>query len=639
MNRVCGGGLWLALTVVIGCAGSEAEPAPAAPSRVAELLSIARVQDPASVGTLEQALRNGTPPEREVAAFGLGQLGVAWEPPPDAVRESAARALISALLMEREAAVRDRVIEALGKVGGKDAFETLVPLVDDDGAGLPAAERERAAVALALIARSSQGELVSPRARDAMVLMLEEPDPSVRFAGAYGLLRYRDPETLPAFLAGLGDEDPHVRSTCLKALVTLGSLAEVPAIAPLLEDADDRVAAEAARTLIKLAIKCTTNDCPALDALVAVPGPFRPAVMQALSFEGWISPSALPLFQARFDEYAQATTLDPRERALLQCQAAMAHDRAAGELMLLADCGSGVLDDVERDVLVARALAWTSGPEIAALLQSEATVVRIAATAGARVAALPALLADPDPIVVGAAASRAEAIEATEVALDLVQALDRLQISDAPADALEGQLALLSAVGALGVEAAAARAEALLDAEPYALRQAAAHTLTQLTGEPREVRLPERLDAAPLLEPTTVRIGTTRGTIRIRLFADDAPRTAHNFVELVKSGFYDGIAVHRVVPNFVSQAGDPRGDGSGGPGYAIPCEINLQRYGEGTVGMALAGRDTGGSQFFVAHSPQPHLDGLYTTFGEVVEGLDVASGLLEGDVIEEARVE
>jgi hypothetical protein len=168
MNRVCGGGLWLALTVVIGCAGSEAEPAPAAPSRVAELLSIARVQDPASVGTLEQALRNGTPPEREVAAFGLGQLGVAWEPPPDAVRESAARALISALLMEREAAVRDRVIEALGKVGGKDAFETLVPLVDDDGAGLPAAERERAAVALALIARSSQGELVSPRARDAM---------------------------------------------------------------------------------------------------------------------------------------------------------------------------------------------------------------------------------------------------------------------------------------------------------------------------------------------------------------------------------------------------------------------------------------------------------------------------------------
>jgi cyclophilin family peptidyl-prolyl cis-trans isomerase len=89
----------------------------------------------------------------------------------------------------------------------------------------------------------------------------------------------------------------------------------------------------------------------------------------------------------------------------------------------------------------------------------------------------------------------------------------------------------------------------------------------------------------------------------------------------------------------VSQGGDPRGDGSGGPGYMIPCEINLRRYGQGVLGMALSGRDTGGSQFFFTHSPQPHLDGRYTAFGEVIEGLDVVTHLVEGDIIEQARVE
>jgi cyclophilin family peptidyl-prolyl cis-trans isomerase len=249
------------------------------------------------------------------------------------------------------------------------------------------------------------------------------------------------------------------------------------------------------------------------------------------------------------------------------------------------------------------------------------------------------LLADPDPIVTGAAAARAEELMAAEVGPDLVKALERLGGEDAPKDALEGLLSVLSAVGALGVEEAVPQVTKLLDAEPYALRQAAAHTLTALTGEAEVPRLPAALGPAPEIEATTVRVTTTRGVIRIRVLADDAPRTAKNFVDLVESSFYDGITIHRVVPNFVSQMGDPRGDGSGGPDHTIPCEINMHRYGEGTVGMALAGRDTGGSQLFIAHSPQPHLDGLYTTFGEVIEGLDVAVGLSEGDVIQEARVE
>jgi cyclophilin family peptidyl-prolyl cis-trans isomerase len=98
------------------------------------------------------------------------------------------------------------------------------------------------------------------------------------------------------------------------------------------------------------------------------------------------------------------------------------------------------------------------------------------------------------------------------------------------------------------------------------------------------------------------------------------------------------VSFHRVVPNFVVQGGDPRGDGNGGPGYQIRCEINARRYGRGSLGMALSGKDSGGSQFFITHTPQPHLDGGYTVFGEVVEGMDVVDRVLQGDLILEARV-
>lgn len=106
-----------------------------------------------------------------------------------------------------------------------------------------------------------------------------------------------------------------------------------------------------------------------------------------------------------------------------------------------------------------------------------------------------------------------------------------------------------------------------------------------------------------------------------------------NFVQLAKRGYFAGITVHRVVPNFVMQDGDPRGDGNGGPGYQIRCEINEVPYERGAVGMALSGKDTGGSQWFATHSPQPHLDGGYTVFGKVIRGMDVVDNTVRGDVI------
>ena len=129
-------------------------------------------------------------------------------------------------------------------------------------------------------------------------------------------------------------------------------------------------------------------------------------------------------------------------------------------------------------------------------------------------------------------------------------------------------------------------------------------------------------------------VSTTRGRFTIELLPDDATLTVDNFVQLAKRGYFNGITFHRVVPNFVIQDGDPRGDGNGGPGYQIRCEINEVPYDRAAVGMALSGKDTGGSQWFVTHSPQPHLDGGYTVFGRVLNGMDVVDNIVRGDVIQ-----
>ncbi len=126
---------------------------------------------------------------------------------------------------------------------------------------------------------------------------------------------------------------------------------------------------------------------------------------------------------------------------------------------------------------------------------------------------------------------------------------------------------------------------------------------------------------------------TDKGAFVIELLPADAPLTVHNFIKLARRRFFDNITFHRVVPNFVIQGGDPRGDGEGGPGYQIRCEINEVPYGKGAVGMALSGKDTGGSQWFVTHAPQPHLDGGYTVFGRVVSGMDVVDRVARGDRI------
>ena len=133
-------------------------------------------------------------------------------------------------------------------------------------------------------------------------------------------------------------------------------------------------------------------------------------------------------------------------------------------------------------------------------------------------------------------------------------------------------------------------------------------------------------------------VTTSKGSFTMELLPDAAPLTVDNFVQLAQRAYYRNVTIHRVVPNFVIQDGDPRGDGNGGPGYQIRCEINQVMYDRATVGMALSGKDTGGSQWFVTHAPQPHLDGGYTVFGRVVAGMDVVDRIIRGDVIQSITI-
>jgi peptidyl-prolyl cis-trans isomerase B (cyclophilin B) len=137
-------------------------------------------------------------------------------------------------------------------------------------------------------------------------------------------------------------------------------------------------------------------------------------------------------------------------------------------------------------------------------------------------------------------------------------------------------------------------------------------------------------------------IRTEKGDMEVKLFEEDAPGAVENFVKLSKDGFYDGLTFHRVIPDFVVQAGCPKGDGTGGPGYQIDCELDgeNQYHDRGVLSMAHAGRNTGGSQFFICHSRNntSHLDRNHTVFGKVVEGLDVIDQIRQGDVIEKIEI-
>jgi cyclophilin family peptidyl-prolyl cis-trans isomerase/HEAT repeat protein len=286
------------------------------------------------------------------------------------------------------------------------------------------------------------------------------------------------------------------------------------------------------------------------------------------------------------------------------------------------------------------------------------------------------MLQDPDPKVVAAVVGALASSKATGVERVLIERLgaEDLSVRAAAASAL-ADLKVASAVqplidayrrmasetsytargaalGALArLDPGAARPiliEALKDRD-WAMRVRALMLLREqnVTGQDEAIRPaaagrsvtdPQwQAIVAPRYSPHAF-IDTDKGTIELELAVIDAPLTVANFMALARKGFFRNIAIHRLVPDFVVQGGDPRGDGEGGPGYTIRDELNELPYLRGTVGMALDWEDTGGSQFFITHSPQPHLDARYTVFGRVVAGMDVVDQLVQWDVVRNVRI-
>ncbi len=210
-------------------------------------------------------------------------------------------------------------------------------------------------------------------------------------------------------------------------------------------------------------------------------------------------------------------------------------------------------------------------------------------------------------------------------------------------DLNDAALAILDALGKQKSKEANDAIKTALDSSDHLIRRRAVALLKANgvgdfssrigTVKTRNTAADYRRAIARIGKHVTATVVTSKGSFTMEFLPEDAPLTVDNFIQLARKGFFNGQTIPRVVPNFVIQAGDPRGDTNGGPGYSIRCEINEVAYERAAVGMALSGKDTGGSQWFVTHSPQPHLDGGYTVFGRVIRRMDVVDRIARGDII------
>ena len=412
----------------------------------------------------------------------------------------------------------------------------------------------------------------------------------------------------------VGDPDPHVRINAVRSLGTYGPQART-ALAYATHDADPNVRIAAAQSFGTV----LTKDATDLAALWAAD--------TSIVYRSFLLASATQAGLRPTELSTWAASTDWRLRAAVASASGDTLDRAfafARNAPLIRDVDARV-----REAAYA-ALAPSAGMPL------EDTVHALLITG----------LRDPDfyvrATVIGALADRPSSAD-----LPAVIASYNLAGHDSANDA---RLAALQYVSALWKKDSASVTPALrvelaglpVPADPleraaggripvwarWATVRPTPKPLSWYEGIVRTIVMP-----AAAGKPINATIQTVRGPIRLELFGADAPITVGNFLSLARSGYYRNTRFHRVVPNFVAQDGDPRDDGNGGPGYAIRDEMNRRRYERGAVGMALSGPDTGGSQYFITHSPQPHLDGHYTVFGRVVQGFDVLDRIVQGDRI------
>jgi cyclophilin family peptidyl-prolyl cis-trans isomerase/HEAT repeat protein len=655
------------LLLAAGCAGGSRRPAAEVPKPSPDLdvqalllLEVDRQQfEPL---TVQQALQGG-PELREALAEALGRIpdrqgrsplvGLLLDDAP-AVRRAAAFSL--GLLGDPDAkapllqAVRDPdretgvlAVEALGRLG--------VPVVEVAENLLQLPEDERWARLLPHLFRFHEERSVTLAERGLAV-----PDRELHARAAFALAREPFPVAAPLLRKLVADSDPRVRAWSARGLGFVGSGEDLAALRPLLDDPAVGPAVQALRTAKKLidARKGTApvDWVPRLTALVSDP---RPGVrVTALEAAGAWSLDRAETQALGEAVAARAAAGRGRESGVALAALAAGRHARAGELVQAAVSSP----DADVRAHAAEAAGILQKTDLLARLSADPAPAVKAAAAEARLA-----LAEAAPDKGASAASQLLADGDEGVQGNLFNwlgthpVLGGEALTPAFAKALAGSndevaQAALGAVTARAkavpgeVKGAVSLLEKAAASRNYVLRRDAGAKLAEL-GRPAPALTPfetgRTLDdyqdiVRRTRRPVVVEMRTARGALRIRLDCPRAPLTCLNFLQLAEQGFYDGLTFHRVVPDFVVQGGDPRGDGFGGPGYDVRDEINRLRYVRGTVGMALSGPDTGGSQFFIALSEQPHLDGGYTAFGQVVAGEEILDALEGGDRIEKVVV-
>ncbi|HEX7173791.1 MAG TPA: peptidylprolyl isomerase [Pyrinomonadaceae bacterium] len=648
-------------------------------------LAAGRIGNEGAVARLTTLLRaDADEGVRATAAFALGEIE----------SDAAADVLIASLRTGKSVAERARAFEALGKIAAAlpaTQEERRKSLGEAILAALAAEQKgARSNNALVLAGLTAVLRARPAGAGEAVAPFLSSADARVRADAANTLSRLRA-KTAAAKLRELltGDPDAVVRSNAARALGAAEDVASLDALAArAAADTDQRVRISAVRALAQL------KDARAVEPLVkraeTLFAPYRAAKTSAETRP----PETNELLEIAA---ALGRLLPPagNERALTwlrQFREAENFSAPEVEVALAHVLSTQYLREPPLDALAGvlggkaprgRAASLKSWQSYSAVAQGLAEIASASSAAGGNSAVslkadaqmlLLALLGDPAtpalavPDVLRAlaafkSANHAETLRAKltdddvivrATAADLLGELDpdptsARALAAALPRALSDKLndAALSIVGALARQKTNESAEAIrtaLAVPDYVVRRRAAALLKEMgrggsAAESADTVATQfkEADYRRALGRTgrsvRARVLTDKGAFTMELLPDEAPMNVDNFVELARRGYFNGVMFHRVVPNFVVQGGDPRGDGNGGPGYQIRCEVNAVPYGRGAVGMALSGKDTGGSQWFVTHAPQPHLDGGYTVFGRVVEGMDVVDRTARGDRI------
>ncbi len=643
-----------------GLVSALSDPDPVVRERAA--FAFGSLQDSAVIGPLTGMLTEDSPEIQDVAAFALGQTGTVMS---QRAREQLEYDLIWKRLPYTTA--RERLIEEIGRFGTAAGLNDLLVTV---GNTYPLASTHAVTMAIArfavrgitsddavryLLRFINPAETVPwetayafqrigdhPLVRtylEEIVLLWRSPDPLVRLNIAVLLGKLKDARTSAVPLDRLAryDADWRVRVAALRALAQL-PLEQTPAALDVYRESffNERhsIAVTAIASLPAAAVRAAKDHavCAEIRNQLSVIARndvrnFEPELQgeAAIALAKIEGEDALPLLRS-------LRTADPRARARLATAYAATGD-------------TGAITDLERladDKIPAVAVAAFEGMRDLVRMHPAAREL-----AGRAQASLLIGIDDTDPAVIATCAEILSDSLLRQPA-SVVRLVDALGALRSPAD-LDAKLSVIAALGTLGDQRAIASLQTLLDDVEPAAGRAAAAALARLTGSEYARQVPYRQPGyvdfdfeflAGLPDVVPVRFETVRGTFTADLYPRIAPFTVMNFLKLAeRRRLFDGIAFHRVVPTFVAQGGDPREDGWGGPGYSIRSEFSPRTYGTGVIGMASSGKDTEGSQFFVTQSPQPHLDGRYTVFGQVTGGQDVVDRLQIGDRLMGVRIE